>query len=285
MKAAVGSHPGGAGIRVRRYVRSMAPLDAPDYLRHLRSESSRFREVLSTCAPDARVPGCPAWDAADLLWHLTGVQHFWGAIVSGRPAGPESVTELARPPAYAELLAAFELAADRLAEALESASPEDKAWSWSQEQTVGFTFRRQAHEALIHRLDAEQTADCETPMDPALAADGVHEVLDLMYGGSPPWGEFSPLPHHLRVDLTDTGDSLWVQLGRVHGTDPQGVTHDEDGIRVVADPGTDPDAVISGPAGELNARLWRRGDGDTIHLAGDLGIVDHFRSAIHRPIG
>ena len=48
----------------------MARLDFPDYLEHIRSESRRFREVLSTCDPDARVPGCPEWNAADLLWHL-----------------------------------------------------------------------------------------------------------------------------------------------------------------------------------------------------------------------
>ena len=41
-----------------------------------------------------------------------------------------------------------------------------------------------------------------------------------MYGGCPEWGEFSPLPHYIRVELTDTGDDVWVQLGRFSGTDP-----------------------------------------------------------------
>lgn len=262
----------------------MASLEAPDYLRHLRSESARFREVLSTCTPDARVPGCPAWDAADLLWHLTGVQHFWASIISARPAGPESVAEQERPGSYEELLSAFDEASARLVAALEQAAPEEKAWSWSEEQTVGFTFRRQAHEALIHRLDAEQTAGAVTELDPRLAADGVREVLDVMYGGCPTWGEFSPLEHYVRVDLTDTGDTVWVQLGRFHGTDPDGVEHEEDDIRVVADPGTHPDAVISGPAAVVDARLWRRGDGESIKVAGDLAIVDHFRTAIHHAI-
>lgn len=262
----------------------MAPLEAPEYLRHLRSESARFREVLSTCAPDAQVPGCPAWDAADLLWHLTEVQHFWGSIVLDRPVGPDALTEPVRPADQAGLLAAFDAAHARLADALAAASPEDKAWTWSQEQTVGFILRRQAHEALIHRVDAEQAAGAVTPMDPALAADGVAEVLDVMYGGCPPWGEFFGLPHHVRVDLTDTGDTIWVQLGRFHGTDPEGITHEEDDIRVVPDPGVHADAVISGEAAVVDQRLWRRGDGSAIHLAGDLAIVDHFRNAIHHPL-
>ena len=65
----------------------MTPLLAPtDYLEHLRRESARFREVLADCDPTARVPGCPEWDADDLLWHLARVQWFWGTTVRTRPA-------------------------------------------------------------------------------------------------------------------------------------------------------------------------------------------------------
>ena len=259
--------------------------DAPDYLRHLRSESSRFREVLSTCAPEAQVPGCPAWQASDLLWHLAEVQHFWAWVITHRPASPrDGYADPVRPASYDELLAAFDAHHASLVEALESADPADKAWSWSAEQTVGFTFRRQTQEALIHRVDAEQTAGSVTPLDPTLAADGVRECLEVMYGGCPPWGEFSPLSHYVRVDLTDTGDTIWVQLGRFHGTDPDGVDHHEDDIRVVSDPGVAADAVVAGPAATVDARLWRRGDGDEIHVSGDKAIADHFRSAIHHPL-
>ena len=40
----------------------------------LETESLRFRDVLVDCDPAARVPACPARDAADLLWHLGEVQ-------------------------------------------------------------------------------------------------------------------------------------------------------------------------------------------------------------------
>ena len=133
-------------------------------------------------------------------------------------------------------------------------------------------------------VDAEQAAGAETPMDATLAADGVPEVLDIIYGGCPPSGTFSGLPHYVRIDLTDTGDTVWVQLGRFHGTDPDGIDHAEDDISVVPDPGVEPDAIISGAAGVLNARLWRRGDGSSTKVSGDRSIVDHFRTAIHHPI-
>ena len=177
-----------------------------------------------------------------------------------------------RATSYADALTAFDQASAGLVAALRDADPADPAWTWSKDQTVGFILRRQAHEALIHRLDAELTTIGHfSDLDPALAADGVEEVLDVMFGGCPEWGEFSPLPHYIRVELTDTGDDVWVQLGRFSGTDPSDDTHyDEDDIHVVDDPGVAADAVISAPAGVMDARLWRRGDGDSIHLAGDL---------------
>jgi uncharacterized protein (TIGR03083 family) len=262
----------------------MARLDFPTYLQHIRDESQRFRDILADCDPTAVVPSCPDWRADDLLWHLTEVQTFWSWILQHRPKDPEEYTEPARPTEYADILALFDAGVVALVEALQGAAPTDEAWTWSGDHTVGFIYRRQAHEALIHRRDAELAAGAVTPFPADLAADGVDEVLDVMYGGCPPWGEFSPLPHYIRLDLTDTGDHVWVQLGHFHGTDTDGVTHDEDDLHVISDPGIEPDAVISGTAEALDARLWRRADGAETHLAGNLEIVDRFRSIVHQPI-
>ncbi len=264
----------------------MTSLTSADYLEHLRAESRRFREVLTTCDPDARVPACPAWNAADLLWHLAGVQWFWGTTIRNRPAAPrEEDAEPERPTSYDGLLTAYDEYSAALLDELAKADPAEPAWSWSTDQTVGFTYRRQAHEALIHRLDAEQTAGQVTALDPALATDGVLECLDVMYGGTPPWGEFRGLPHHVRIDCTDTDASFWVQIGRFVGTDPSdGQHYDETDIGVVTDPGTDPDAVVEGPAAALDAWLWRRRDDEDIRVHGDRGIYDRFREAVSHPI-
>jgi hypothetical protein len=263
----------------------MSRLSASQYLSAIENESIRFRDTLADAQPGAPVPSCPAWNAFDLLHHLTETQAHWAWVVDNRPKSPEERPEVQRATSYGAGLTAYDEAWAALVAALRDADPADPAWTWSKDQTVGFILRRQAHEALIHRLDAELTAVGHlSDIDAALAADGVEEVLDVMFGGCPEWGEFFPLPHYVRVELTDTGDNVWVQMGRFHGTDPDGIEHEEDDINVVADPGVDADAVISAPAAVMDARLWRRGDGDTIHLAGDLGIVDHFRRVIHQPI-
>ena len=267
----------------------MARLEFGDYLDHIESESARFRAVLADCEPDTPVPGCPDWTAADLLWHLARVQWFWSTIIRTRPAPPEGddddeVAGPERPTTYDGLLAAYDEHSTALLDELRRANPADTAWSWSDEQTVGFTLRRQAHEALIHRLDAEQSAGAVSPLDPELAADGVDECLDVMFGGTPSWGEFAPLPHFVRVDLSDRDESVWVQLGRFTGIDPAGEHHDVGDIRVVPAPGAEPDAVVSGPAPALDTWLWRRGDDSQITVAGDRDVYDRFRLAVNHPI-
>jgi uncharacterized protein (TIGR03083 family) len=263
----------------------MARLDSSTYLQHIRDESQKFRDVLADCDPASAVPSCPEWRAADLLWHLGEVQHFWTWMVEHRPKGPDEYPEPERPADYDGLLEYYDKQYTALVDALGQADPAEDAWTWhSEHKNVAFIFRRQAHEALIHRRDAELAAHTISPFPAELAADGVDEVLDIMYGGCPPWGEFSPLPHYIRIDLTDTDDHLWVQLGRFHGTDPEGIEHEEDDIHVVTDPGVEPDAVISGTAEVVDARIWRRGDGAETHLAGDLAIIDRFRAIIHQPI-
>lgn len=264
------------------------PLAPEAYLAHIETESARFREVLEHCPPDAPVPSCPDWDADDLLWHLAGVQHFWASVVRDRPSAPEDPDDFAgleRPASHEELLGFYDEASASLLDALGAASPGDEAWTWSTDHTVGFILRRQAHEALIHRLDAELAAGTVTALDPRLAADGVRELLAVMYGGCPPWGTQTPGEEHVRLDCTDTDDQVWVNLARFTGTDPEtGKDHDEEDVMVVADPGGEPDAVVQGPAGALDAWLWHRTDDTEIRTVGDAGALERLSALLAGPI-
>jgi uncharacterized protein (TIGR03083 family) len=265
----------------------MEPLPFPDYLDHLRGESARFREVLADCDPAARVPACPDWDAADLLWHLATVQAFWAEVVSTRPEPADEADEgrLGRPETFEALLAAFDQHSTALADALAGADPADEAWHWSSDHTVGASYRRQAHEALIHRLDAEEAAGQVTDLDPALAADGVLEALTVMYGGCPPWGTITPSDRVVAIRLTDTGDELLVALARFTGTDPDGTSYDEPDLAIVEEAGAPPLATITGTAGDVDTWLWHRGqDRVTLVFDGDPDALDELRAILSHPI-
>jgi uncharacterized protein (TIGR03083 family) len=269
-------------------VRSMEPLPFPVYLEHIRSESARFREVLADCDPATRVPACPDWDAADLLWHLATVQAFWTNVIATRPepADEEDEGRLARPGTYAGLLAAFDEHSAGLVAALAAADPTEEAWHWSSDQTVGASYRRQAHEALIHRLDAEETAGQVSGLDPTLAADGVLEALTVMYGGCPPWGTITPTERVVAVRLDDTGDELRIAFARFTGTDPDGKTYDEPDIALLDAPRDgEPLASISGTAADLDAWMWHRGQGRVeVTFDGDESALDELTAILSHPI-
>jgi uncharacterized protein (TIGR03083 family) len=163
-------------------------LPSRDYLAFLDSESARFTDLLTHADPAGTVPSCPDWSAADLLWHLTEVQWFWGSIVGRGLHDPADarVRQAATSGGYERLLGLQLEATERLLTALGAGDDGDPVWTWlDDDQTRGFVRRRQAHEVLIHRLDAEQLVGEVTPLDENLAADGVDEALRIMFGGTP----------------------------------------------------------------------------------------------------
>lgn len=259
-----------------------------DYLDHLVRESQRFLDALSDAPSDEPVPTCPDWTADDLLWHLAEVQWFWGTIVREGLTGDEAQERKpVRPAQRAALKEFFARSSSDLVTVLTVTPPATHAWTWSVEQTVGFVRRRQAHEALIHRIDAELTAGSRTAMDPQLSADGVDEALRIMYGGTPPWGTFTPdADTSLRLRSTDTGHSWLVTLGRFTGTDPDsGTSYDEPDLHADdVDAGADAVATVSGTAEDLDCWLWHRPTRAPLAQSGDPVVLERLEATLAQGI-
>lgn len=254
-----------------------------DYLTHLARESARFAAAIAAAPPDAPVPSCPDWTADDLLWHLGEVQWFWGTIVrEGVDGTAAEALKPPRPDGRAALTEFFDRSSRDLTAALTATPPETSAWTWSDDHTAGFIRRRQAHEALIHRLDAELTAGRRTGMDPALSADGTDEALRIMFGGTPSWGTFTPEPGWtLRLAATDVVASWQVTVGRFTGTSPGGQSYDEPALAVAdVDPGTATAATVAGSAADLDAWLWGRPPLGSIERSGDQAALASFDAII-----
>lgn len=248
-------------------------MDQPDFVRHVDRESRRFADVLSAVDASVPVPSCPDWTAADLAWHLAEVQLFWAAVVRDGRTDDEVAERIEeakppRPTAYADVLALARSAGADLVAALGQGTDDRPAWTWSADRTVGFVRRRQAHEALIHRVDAELVAGSVTALDPVLAADGVDEVLTVMWSGLPDWATFAPQGGTVELAATDAGRTWRVQPGRFTGTSPSsGTTYDEPTAEVAAANGEPAAARVAAPAADLDRWLWNRG-GD-VETSGD----------------
>src|SRR5450631_3893881 len=163
-----------------------------------------------------------------------------------------------------------------------AASPDTPAWTWSDDQTVGFIRRRQAHEALIHRVDAELTMGDRTSMDPDLSADGVDEALRFMLPGQTPGSRFTPDPAQTaRIKATDTNSSWLATLGRVTFTEDEGTAHHEPGVTVAATDSAEPAAAaVLGAAADLDCWLWHRPTRAQLSRSGDPTVLQRLDQAL-----
>ena len=272
-----------------------------DSLTTIQQEADRLATVLAATDPAQRVPTCPDWTAADLLWHLTEVHEFWAAILASRATTEQEVMaiEEAKAPRPAEqdvLSARREAATASLLAQLTARSDEESAWFWfSQEQTVGVTRRMQTHEATIHRVDAELTAGRPvTSISPEVAAAGLDHVLRVMWPAGhewiPDWASTTPVA---AIEIRpDGGAPQLLGISRWSGTRPRdGQEFDAPVGRLLEEPADAeglPRATVSGSAISVNLWAWGRAqaldhlaDGpDAVEIHGDPEAIRQLEALI-----
>jgi uncharacterized protein (TIGR03083 family) len=243
-------------------------VDRARYLELLRTEG----DALSIAAGKnlrARVPSCPEWDVAELIRHIGQVHRHKGAIV--RHEGTEYPPGLELEPAPAgpeELVDWYEKGLDDLMETLSSRDPETPAWSWAGDHRVAFWIRRMAQETAVHRWDVEAAVAEPQPIDPALSADGIDEMLEAFIPAEalPYEGEEGTVHLH----CTDTPGEWTVTLRR--------------GAVPIYEPGhSKGDAAVRGTASDLLLLVWRRVGLDRLEVHGDAQLPEDFWRYLEGP--
>ncbi|MGI9605305.1 MAG: maleylpyruvate isomerase N-terminal domain-containing protein [Acidimicrobiales bacterium] len=247
----------------------------------IRRHSHGLADVANAASLADSVPTCGDWTMADLVWHMIEVQTFWRYILGGRPdARPQTYEEPERLPDVA-LASALRSGVDDLVHILDGADPGEAAWSWSSDHTVGFSIRRQSHEALIHHVDGLLAANAPLPVvAPRLAADGVDELINLFIGDLPDWAAWHPGDHTVSLVARDTTDRWGFRLGRMTGTSPKsGKTYDLVAAEPVPDV-EDATLALGGAAIDLLLWLWGRGDLGALARSGDVAVAGTVREML-----
>lgn len=223
-------------------------MDRDTYLDHLRRESDA---LLAAAAVDLSrpVPACPDWDVADLVWHIAWVHDRWATIAAEALTDATDVEALERPdrPADEELAGFARDRADRLVDVLAGLEPDAPRWNWTgREQTAAWIWRRMALETAVHRVDAEQAEGEAAPVDPALAADGIDELLTVFL---PDQGDYRGPAGFVGVFETDRGRAWALQLDppQVQLVSPMKVPKRPDALE-----------QLRGDASQLFLLLWGR---------------------------
>ncbi|MCT4353855.1 maleylpyruvate isomerase family mycothiol-dependent enzyme [Streptomyces sp. Je 1-79] len=264
-----------------------------EHIAALATAGRALAETAAEAGSDAEVATCPGWRVRDLLRHTTMVHRWATGFVAERYTSyhPDD----GEPDLDGEaLLAHFREGHVRLVDALRAAPESLECWTlMAAPSPLAFWARRQAHETAVHRADAESALPDRHPgpVDPALAADGIDELLRAFHARERSRVR-TPEPRILRVRTTDTGDVWTVRLSqdpprtehdtKEHGTTEHGTTEHgttgrgetgrgKGGLPVTAD------CEMTGPADRLYLTLWNRLPEGAVDVAGDASLARIWR--------
>jgi uncharacterized protein (TIGR03083 family) len=244
-------------------------MQTQEYLDQLERNSERLADAAAAAGTDAAVPTCPGWSVTDLLDHcVRGDQWARTIAEQGRAGSTERVLPADTDPSLEgdALVQAFREGAQALVAALSSVGPDTPVWTFSSSnRTASFWQRRRSQETAVHRYDAESAAGTPTPLDAALAVDGIDEFLTVF------------LPR-LADNFGEVGDAT-VHL---HCTDVEGewLVARRDGEVTVTPEHAKGDVAARGAASDLLLFLWGRAPADSLEVFGDADLLARFRQAI-----
>jgi uncharacterized protein (TIGR03083 family) len=244
-------------------------METEQYLDQLTQNSERLADAAAAAGTDADVPTCPGWTVTDLLEHCVGGDVWARTIVEqGKAGSTERVARADADPTLQgdALVDAFRSGARALVAELAAVSPDTPVWTFSAtNRTASFWQRRRSQETSIHRYDAEAAAGTPTPLDAAMAVDGIDEFLTVF------------LPR-LADNFGEVGDATV----HVHCTDVEGewLVARRDGETTVTAEHAKGDVAARGSASDLLLFLWGRVPVDVLEVFGDADLLARFRQAI-----
>ncbi len=234
-------------------------MDPARLIASLVADSEALVAACEAAPADIRVPACPEWTPADLLWHSAEVHHFWSSIVAGLLQSPESYVGRQRP-ADADLPSLYRSDAARTSTVLRAADPAATVWTWAGPHDVAWVTRRMAHETAVHRWDAQAAVGTPAPLDAELASDGIDEFLHVFL----PWGaDEHTLSGSAHLHCTDVAGEWTVRP--LDGAAPS-----------VSREHTKGDCALRGPASDLLLALWHRIDIGALDVVGDAAVAASF---------
>lgn len=227
-------------------------------------ESAALADAAERAGLDTRVPSCPEWNVGDLVEHIAEIQRWAALTVEQHATDRISRRTLPAPPGRDEIVPWFREQTAYLVKTLQSADPDAHAWSWTDDQTARFWFRRQANEVAVHRWDVERAAGTPAALPAALAADGVDEVLGWLRS---------------RTDLEADGRTVHLHCNDVDGEWLVTMTAPTPTVERVHAKG---DVAARGTASDLDLFVWGRIGTEALEIFGDRELLERFQHATRR---
>lgn len=145
-------------------------------------------------------------------------------------------------------------------EQLAAAAPDAEVTTWAGLKPPSWLWRRMTHELAVHRWDAQSAAGEPHPVDAAVAADGIDELLEA----------FAPI-----ADLSEVGGTI-----HLHATDGGGewFIETEDALSW-SRAHEKADVAVRGTASDLLLLLWGRVSPEHLEVLGDEAVLERWHAA------
>lgn len=247
-------------------------MTATGYAASLAADGARLTDIAVSAeraaSPDSGglrlgVPSCPDWDLDALIDHCAAVWTFVGrSVAAGEPIDRSNVT---RPDGLVSQW--HDDAFTKLLAALGDRAPDESIWTFDPDNmSVSFWWRRMAHEAFLHRWDAENALGLSpATIDPELAVDGVDELFEYF------------IPRRQPTVFSGNGETI-----HFHATDADGewvITRTPSGI-AVEHAHRKSDVAARGPAQNLLLFVWGRIGPEQLDTFGDGSLLEDWRRLV-----
>lgn len=219
-------------------------------------EVDGFVDALRAGDLRATVPTCPEWSLRDLAEHVGGFTGFWTHILC--EAGGRDTTPYPPMPADGDVADWYATLGRYLVDELTATPADAAAWTWlPADQSARFVARRCANELAVHRFDAQTVSGSTTPIDPALAADGIEEIFMLVNARD---GPRDGSGRSLHLHSTDRDDEWTIRMG------PDGLDVRREHARA--------DLALVGAVSDLELTLYQRPAIGPVEQHGDPRVLE-----------
>jgi uncharacterized protein (TIGR03083 family) len=208
------------------------------------------------------VPSCPDWTLTDLAKHVGEFTCFWTHVLcegTGHPKTPFPDMPVGTAPEVADW---YRRLAEDLVRELWATAPDTTVWTWvPDDKSARFTARRCANELAVHRFDSQLARGRPEPIESALAADGIDEIVVMV--------DALPAMHQgngetLYLAGTDRADDWLFTLT------PKGLEVNRHKVPA--------DLTLRGAVSDLELLLYQRPTLGGVEILGDRSVLDVWHS-------
>jgi uncharacterized protein (TIGR03083 family) len=154
----------------------------------------------------------------------------------------------------------------QLLQAFVDVSPIKTVTSLFGTHTPSLIVRRMVHETAMHRRDAEDAVGKPSGFDPALAADGIDELLELWIPRTFAYGDFGGTGQVIGLRATDTDDAWSITV------QPEATLWHRCGDDQA-------DVIARGMASDLYLFVWNRLGVGQLDVSGDRELLARWQAA------